>query len=48
MHLIDFKKYKNIILDPQMKSRYNYNLPNSKINSSDSKYSIGLIKNAKF
>ena len=46
--LIDFKNYKNIILDPQMKSRYNYNLPSSKIKSSDGKYSIGLIKNAKF
>lgn len=48
INLIDFKKYKNIVLDPQMKSRYNYNLPKSKIDSSDSKYSIGLIKNAKF
>ena len=46
--LINFKKYKNIILDPQMKSRYNYNLISSKIRSSDAKYSIGLIKNAKF
>ncbi len=46
--LINFNEYKNIILDPQMKSRYSYNLPSSKIKSSDSKYSIGLIKNAQF
>ena len=48
MHLIDFKKYKNIILDPQMKSRYTYNLPESKMTSDDFKYSLSLIKNSKF
>ena len=46
--LINFENYKNIILDPQLKSRYNYNLLSSKIRKSDFKYSIGLIKNAKF
>ena len=46
--LINFKKFKNIIIDPHMKDRYNYNLPTSNIRSSDTKYSIQLIKNAKF
>jgi len=46
--LINFKKFKNVIIDPQMKSRYTYNLSSSKIRSSDLKYTIKLIKNAKF
>ena len=48
LEIIDFSKYKNIILDPQMKSRYTYNLPESKMTSDDFKYSLSLIKNSKF
>ena len=48
IELIDFKKYKHIILDPQIEDRYNYNLIQHKVVHSDFSYSINLIKNSEF
>ncbi len=48
LELINFKNYRHIILDPQMKSRYTFNLQDSKIFSNDFNYSINLIKNSEF
>lgn len=48
VELIDFKKYKHIILDPQMIDRYNFNLQQSKVINSDFDYSVNLLKNSEF
>tara|TARA_B100001057_G_scaffold501082_1_gene620336 strand:- start:4040 stop:5458 length:1419 start_codon:yes stop_codon:yes gene_type:complete len=48
LELIDFKNYRHIILDPQMKDRYTHNLLDSKISKDDFMYSVKLIKNAEF
>ncbi len=48
LELINFNNYKNIILDPQMKSRYTFNNEDSKTMSGDFEYSSKLIKNAEF
>ena len=46
LELINFKNYHHVILDPQMKSRYTFNLKRFKDFNNDFIYSINLIKNS--
>ena len=46
LKILDFQKYKNVILDPNMESRYTYNISNKLVD--DSEYLLNMIKNSKF